>query len=75
MPLENHIEIAYRCAAQLQGHPLETLTGQAQLAAQGEVGQAELAPIRPEIERYAEEVVPALERGLEATGAPPIEKR
>jgi hypothetical protein len=40
-----------------------------------QVGQAELAPIRTEIERYAEEVVPALERALEATGAPPIEKR
>jgi hypothetical protein len=40
-----------------------------------QVGQAELAPIQTEIERYAEEVVPALERALEATGAPPIEKR
>jgi hypothetical protein len=40
-----------------------------------QVGRAELAPIRAEIERYAEEVVPALERALEATGAPPIERR
>jgi hypothetical protein len=37
-----------------------------------QAGQAELAPIRTEIERYAEEVVPALERDLEGTGAPPI---
>jgi hypothetical protein len=40
-----------------------------------QVGQAELAPIRTEIERYAEEVVPTLERALERTGAPPIERR
>ncbi|MFO7894222.1 MAG: hypothetical protein R6U63_10840 [Longimicrobiales bacterium] len=37
------------------------------------VGQAELAPIRAEIERYADEVVPSLHDALEATGAPPIE--
>jgi hypothetical protein len=40
-----------------------------------QVGRAELAPIQAEIERYAEEVVPALERAVEATGAPPIERR
>ena len=40
-----------------------------------QAGQAELVPIRAEIERYAEQVVPALERALEATGAPPIERR
>ena len=40
-----------------------------------QVGRAELAPIRTEIERYAEEVVPSLERAVEATGAPPIERR
>ena len=40
-----------------------------------QVGQAELAPIRAEIERYAEEVVPSLEQALEGTGAPPIERR
>ena len=39
------------------------------------VGNAELAPIRTEIERYAEEVMPSLERALEATGAPPIERQ
>ncbi|MFC1640401.1 hypothetical protein ACFL3B_06530, partial [Gemmatimonadota bacterium] len=39
------------------------------------VGQVELAPIRSEIERYADEVVPSLERAVEGTGAPPIERR
>jgi hypothetical protein len=39
------------------------------------VGQAELAPIRAEVQRYADEVVPALERALEGTGAPPVERR
>jgi hypothetical protein len=38
-----------------------------------QVGQAELAPIRSEIEGYADEVVPSLERELEGLGAPPIE--
>ncbi len=38
-----------------------------------QAGQAELAPIRSEIERYAEEVVPSLMEAVEATGAPPIE--
>jgi hypothetical protein len=38
-----------------------------------QAGQAELAPIRTEIQRYAEEVVPSLERALEAIGAPPIQ--
>ncbi|MGD2123343.1 MAG: hypothetical protein PVJ76_16440, partial [Gemmatimonadota bacterium] len=37
-----------------------------------QAGQAELAPIKAEIERYAEEVVPGLERALGGTGAPPI---
>ncbi|HSR41101.1 MAG TPA: hypothetical protein VLL48_02990, partial [Longimicrobiales bacterium] len=36
-------------------------------------GRAELVPIRAEIQRMADEVVPALEQALEATGAPPIE--
>lgn len=40
-----------------------------------QVGQAELAPIRAEIQRYADEVIPALERALEGTGAPPVRKR
>jgi hypothetical protein len=40
-----------------------------------QIGRAELAPIKAEIERYAEDVVPALERAVEATGAPPIERR
>ena len=40
-----------------------------------QVGQAELAPIRVEIQRYADEVVPSLHEALEATGAPPIKKR
>jgi len=40
-----------------------------------QAGRAELAPIRAEIQRYAEEVVPALEREVEGTGAPPIERR
>ena len=40
-----------------------------------QVGRAELAPIRAEIERYADEVVPSLKRALEGTGAPPIEWR
>jgi hypothetical protein len=39
-----------------------------------QTGQAELAPIRAEIERYAEQVVPSLERALEETGAPAIER-
>jgi hypothetical protein len=38
-----------------------------------QVGRAELAPIRADIERYADEVVPSLHEALEATGAPPIE--
>jgi hypothetical protein len=37
-----------------------------------QAGQAELAPIRREIERYADEVVPSLERDLQGRGAPPI---
>ena len=40
-----------------------------------QVGRAEFAPIKSEVERYAEQVLPALERALEATGAPPIERR
>ncbi len=40
-----------------------------------DAGRAELAPIRLEIDRYAEEVVPALERALEGIGAPPIQRR
>jgi hypothetical protein len=40
-----------------------------------QVGQAEFAPIRAEIERYANEVVPSLGEALEAMGAPPIEGR
>jgi hypothetical protein len=40
-----------------------------------QAGRAELAPIRAEIQRYADEVVPALEREVEGTGAPPIERR
>jgi len=40
-----------------------------------EAGEAELAPIRREIERYAEEVLPALERALEGIGAPTIQRR
>ena len=35
-------------------------------------GRAELAPIRAEVERMADEVVPALERAVEAAGAPPV---
>jgi len=40
-----------------------------------QVGRAEFAPIKAEIERYAEQVMPALQQALEATGAPPIERR
>ena len=40
-----------------------------------QIGRAEFAPIQAEIERYAEQVVPALEQALETTGAPPIERR
>jgi photosystem II stability/assembly factor-like uncharacterized protein len=40
-----------------------------------QAGRAEFAPIRTEIQRYAEEVVPSLEEALEGTGAPPVEKR
>jgi len=40
-----------------------------------QVGRAEFAPIKAEIERFAEQVIPALEQALEATGAPPIERR
>lgn len=38
-----------------------------------QAGQAELAPIRREIERYADDVLPSLERDLQGLGAPPIE--
>lgn len=38
-----------------------------------EVGRAELAPIREEIDRYGDQVLPELESALEATGAPPVE--
>lgn len=40
-----------------------------------QVGRAEFAPIRTEVQRYADEVVPSLEEALEGTGAPPIQKR
>ena len=40
-----------------------------------QTGMAEYAPIRTEIQRYANEVVPSLEEALEGTGAPPIERR
>ncbi|MDX1392813.1 MAG: glycosyl hydrolase [Gemmatimonadota bacterium] len=36
-------------------------------------GRNELAPIRGEIDRMAEQVVPELARAVEATGAPPLE--
>ncbi|MFW6192189.1 MAG: glycosyl hydrolase, partial [Gemmatimonadota bacterium] len=36
-------------------------------------GQNELAPIREEVERIGEQVIPGLERALEAAGAPPVE--
>jgi photosystem II stability/assembly factor-like uncharacterized protein len=36
-------------------------------------GRAELVPIQAEIQRMAEDVVPALEQAVEAAGAPPIE--
>ncbi|MGM0668913.1 MAG: hypothetical protein ACQET1_04290, partial [Gemmatimonadota bacterium] len=38
-----------------------------------QAGRAELAPIRAEIQRYADEVLPSLAQALEGTGAPPIE--
>jgi hypothetical protein len=54
---------------------LGTMYGPTEMHRQSiEVGRAELAPIRAEIERYAEEVVPSLEADLQATGAPPIEQ-
>jgi hypothetical protein len=40
-----------------------------------QAGQAELAPIHGEIERFAEDVMPALERALEGIGAPPVKRR
>ncbi len=39
-----------------------------------EVGRGELAPIREEVARFGEEVIPGLERALEAAGAPPVEE-
>ena len=54
---------------------LSTMYGPTEMHRQSvQVGKAELAPIRTEVERYAGEVVPALEQALEATGAPPIER-
>ena len=54
---------------------LGTMYGPTEMHRQSiEVGRAELAPIRAEIERLAQEVVPSLEEALEATGAPPIEQ-
>jgi hypothetical protein len=38
-----------------------------------EAGRAELGALRIELDRFAEQVMPELERALEATGAPPIE--
>ncbi|MFP4624803.1 MAG: hypothetical protein ACLFRX_11535, partial [Gemmatimonadota bacterium] len=38
-----------------------------------DAGRAELVPIRAEVERMADDVVPALARDLQATGAPPVE--
>jgi photosystem II stability/assembly factor-like uncharacterized protein len=38
-----------------------------------EAGRNELAPIREEVERFGEQVIPELERALEAAGAPPVE--
>ncbi len=38
-----------------------------------EAGRNELAEIQVEVERLAEQVIPELERAVEATGAPPIE--
>ena len=40
-----------------------------------DVARAELAPIRAEIERMAEDVVPALRAAVEGAGAPPIRGR
>lgn len=54
---------------------LSTMYGPTEMHRQSiEVGKAELVPLRAEIEHYAEEVMPALERALEATDAPPIEQ-
>jgi len=39
-----------------------------------EAGRAELAPIREEVERFGSEVIPELERALEAAGAPPVKR-
>jgi len=39
-----------------------------------EVARRELAPIRTEIVRMAEDVVPALRAAVEAAGAPPIRR-
>ena len=38
-----------------------------------EAGRAELTPIRDEVNRHGEEVLPGLEQALEAAGAPPVE--
>lgn len=38
-----------------------------------EAGRSELASIRAEIDRIDDEVIPDLERALEAAGAPPVE--
>lgn len=37
------------------------------------VGRSELAALRTRVDRFADEVVPALERAVEAAGAPPVE--
>ena len=65
-PTSGRLSVGYR--------GLSTTYGPTEMHRQSiQVGKAELAPIRAEIERYAEEVVPSLERALEGTGAPPIE--
>jgi len=38
-----------------------------------QAGRAELAALRSQLDRFAEQVMPELERALEAAGAPPIE--
>ena len=39
-----------------------------------QAGRDELVPIRAEIDRYADQVVPELQEAVEAAGAPPIER-
>ncbi len=55
---------------------LETTYGPTQLhRSMLDIARAELQPLRAEIERMANDVVPDLEAAVEAAGAPPLARR